>query len=95
MRRRWIYRDGQFVELDLEAPRPARKGPYVISDNMDYVLSHADGKRYTSKTKYRAELAARGFVEVGNERVDVRKPFEPVGVEQTIKEAIERAKSDV
>lgn len=41
--------------------------PSVINDNLDYVQSQADGKRYTSKRKLRAEYKARGVVEVGNE----------------------------
>lgn len=40
--------------------------------------SMADGKFYTSKAKYRAELRARGFEEVGNERREFDpRPYQP------------------
>lgn len=39
--------------------------------------SMADGRIYDSKSRYRANLRARGLVEVGNEqnRPDQRRPF--------------------
>ncbi len=88
MRTRYRFIDGELVEISTDAPTRSNAGPAVISDNLDYMVSHADGKRYTSKAKYRAELKARGYTEVGNERMpDIPRP-EPRGVEHDIKRAI-------
>lgn len=45
---------------------------HLISDDMDYLQSQATGKRFTSKSKYRADLKARGMIEVGNEKLEHR-----------------------
>lgn len=37
-------------------------GFYVISDNIDGVLNHANGKRYDSKSQYYADLKASGHI---------------------------------
>jgi hypothetical protein len=67
-RRRFIYREGLgLVEIPPDYRPPERKAPYVISDYHEPFRSHADGKMYDSKSRYRAELKARGMIEVGNE----------------------------
>ncbi len=55
----------------------------IISDNLDYVVNPATGKRFTSKSRLRADYKARGYQELGN---DLPKPKpkiqphpEPVG----------------
>lgn len=45
------------------SPLPA---PMVLSDACEF-RSMADGQTYTSKAAYRADLRARGLVEVGND----------------------------
>jgi hypothetical protein len=55
-------------------------GPQIISDTIEPFRSHADGKIYSSKSRYRADLKARGLIEVGNEKVERRPtPMRPVG----------------
>jgi hypothetical protein len=39
----------------------------VIRDEMDATLNHADGRHYTSKRRYEAEVRARGYTIIGNE----------------------------
>lgn len=91
MRTRYRFINGEMVEISTDAPVRSNAGPAVISDSLDYMVSMADGKRYTSKAKYRAELRARGYTEVGNERMpDAPRP-EPRGVEMDIKRAIYEA----
>lgn len=52
---------------------------HVISDSMGAIQSMADGRMYDSKSRYRAELRARGCYEVGNDRIEQRaKPLPPV-----------------
>jgi hypothetical protein len=48
-----------------------------ISDSVE-IQSQADGKYYTSKSKYRADLRARGLVEVGDDKsFHDRAPVDP------------------
>ena len=44
------------------------RGPQIINSACEPFRSMADGKIYTDKAKYRAEIKARGFQEIGNER---------------------------
>lgn len=77
MRETWVFRNGELIlKSQAQALEVKRNGPMVISDAMDEMWSPVDGKRYTSKSKYRAEIRARGLTEVGNERQrDTRTPF--------------------
>jgi len=64
----WDANREQVVDAN-EYERPARiSGPFGISDTAEPFKSMADGKVYDSKSRYRAELRARGYEEVGNER---------------------------
>jgi len=47
---------------------------HVIRDEMDSTVNHADGRRYTSKRKFEAEVRARGGTIIGNESTDHIKP---------------------
>lgn len=49
----------------------------IISDTIEPFRSMADGKMYNSKSRYRAELRARGLIEVGNERQTTQKASAP------------------
>lgn len=42
---------------------------HVVSDSIPAFRSMADGKMYDSKSRYRADLRARGLVELGNDQV--------------------------
>lgn len=44
----------------------------VTDDTTDPFKSMADGKYYTSKKKYRNEISARGYEEVGNDKQEHR-----------------------
>lgn len=59
---------------------------HIIPDDCE-IKSHADGKGYTSKSRYRAELKARGMIELGNERPQLQpKPFVPSpGIQDTLR----------
>lgn len=95
MKRRYIWDDRlrDFVPWE-EYRRPlSNSGPSIISDTTDAFRSMADGKMYDSKRAYRKELKRRGFVEVGNERLDPPKP-RPVdreGIRAAIRAAREQA----
>ena len=84
-RRKYLWRDGHWAEIDCDAPLPPRKTPYVRSDIGDY-RSMITGEMITSRSAHREHLHAHGCVEVGNEWVD------PVPAElPSPREDIERA----
>jgi hypothetical protein len=72
MRRRYIYRDGKFVEL---TSTPERELHYVQGDTMEPTRHPVDGKIYDSKSAFRRVTKATGRQEVGNEEIkDTRQP---------------------
>lgn len=50
----------------------------ALHDETEAFKSMADGKHYTSKKKYRNDLKAREYEEVGNERLTPEKPKDTV-----------------
>lgn len=68
----------------------------LIRDDMDYVLNHCDGQRYTSRAAYYRAARRAGCIDVGNEDMSrhVRAP-EPdrAGVVRDIKRSIEELES--
>lgn len=74
-----------------DAPRlAAPSGPAVISDAAEPFRSHADGKTYDSKSAYRRELRARGYVELGNDRPNPHRHREEMpSVEASVIRAFE------
>ena len=76
-------------------------GPAIHRDELPGGIhgmrSHADGRMYDSKSKYLADVRARGLVVVGNEDTAkaVRRP-DPIGrreIGETIKRAFEEVRS--
>lgn len=80
MRRRYRF-DADLdcvVEVGSNYFEERARGPHVIGDDLPGgvkgMLSHADGRMYDSKSRYRAEVKARGYVEIGNETKFPVKP---------------------
>ncbi|ABK44200.1 hypothetical protein Mmc1_1691 [Magnetococcus marinus MC-1] len=65
-RRRFVWREGRLVEVDLHAPLPERKGPYIMSDLTPY-RNVVNGGVISSRSSHRAFLRDNQLVEVGNE----------------------------
>jgi hypothetical protein len=63
--------------------------PYVQSDSMAPIISMADGKPYDSKSRYRADLKARGMIEVGNDRME-RRPAPITPVRETLRQTYQQ-----
>lgn len=90
-RETYVFRDGACLPKHLAGPlRPRGPAsglarPYVVSDGCEFV-SMASGKVMTSKAAYRADLKARGLVEVGTDTSWERQSsdYEPAGIEQDI-----------
>lgn len=70
MRRRYFWCEEQRKWVDYPTKRSPRIN--IISDQTNPFVSMADGKVYDSKSRYRAELRARGFEEYGNEKSYVK-----------------------
>jgi len=86
---RWIWRDGEFLEIPKDYTPPRPKAPYVISDHHDAFKSMADGLWYESKSAYRKSLRAKGLVEMGHE-MPKETPYTPPSARQDIKDALEQ-----
>lgn len=82
-----IIRNGVLYETT-KAPPKANAAPHVISDTMDAIVHPAIGKKMDSKSAFRRVTRAHGCVELGNERVDTRKPETP---EHVYRDAVEQA----
>jgi len=67
-------------------------GFYVQSDTVDPFRSMADGKTYDSKSRYRAELKARGMVEIGNDNITPRRTELPP-VRDTLRQTMAQLQS--
>jgi hypothetical protein len=77
-RTREVLRKGVWYQLDLDAPLPPRKTPYIISDIKEYP-SVITGEMISSRSHHRDHLRAHGCIEVGNEVMTRREePLPPV-----------------
>jgi hypothetical protein len=87
VRRRWVWRNGELVEVDLNAPRRPSLAPYVISDLAEY-RSVLTREMITSRSQHREHLRAHGCIEVGNEMPCVSREALPP-VREDIAKALE------
>jgi hypothetical protein len=96
-RQTFVMRAGALVPKHLAAPLHVAHsdGPSVISDELDYVQNPADGRRYTSKSRYYAEVRARGLEIVGNEDLAKHTPRRAESTQADIVAHIKRAMEEV
>ena len=75
MRARYVQIDGELVPVNEAAERAAQEpgGPFIQGPVKPFI-SMLDGKEVTSLAKYRADIKARGYIEVGNEIDHLMKP---------------------
>lgn len=93
MRRRYVYRDGEMVEVGLDyKPEPRTTGWQVMPDIKPY-QSMIDGREITSRSRHREHLRANGCIEIGNETKHLMNPTAgtcalkpPPGLKQQIAE---------
>ena len=52
-----------------------RKGPYIISDNMQPLKHHGTGRIIDSKSAFRNDTKASGCIEIGTEVPKQRQPI--------------------
>jgi len=92
MRRRWIYRNGEAIEVsDDYAPEP--KAAYVMGDIQPY-QSMADGSMITSRAHHREHLKRHNLVEIGNDS-SLTRPPPPKQIAPGLKEDIIRAVNQI
>ena len=89
-RQRFVWIEGRgLVEVFRQPPRPR---VHIQGDTAEPFRSMADGRMYTSVSRYKAEVKARGFEIVGDEKrymMDQPKPDVPdyeVALRQTASE---------
>jgi len=80
-------------------PRGAYPAPYVQSDAMpggiNGVFSHADCKRYDSKSRYREALRDAGCVELGTEKYHTAFSDKPMKkIEESVNEALQQYEAE-
>lgn len=89
---RFLIGNDYFAARDIERARSSLPAPTVIGDSIE-LKSMVDGKVYTSKAALRASYRAKGYVEVGNERLD--PPAKPKPNRKAIRDSAARALSQV
>jgi hypothetical protein len=89
MRRRWIQdpKTGKFIPEE-EYVRPGTgQAPMVMGDIEPY-KNMVDGRMITSRSHHRAFLRQHGLIEVGNEKMEPRKPTAVPGLKEDIRRAM-------
>lgn len=80
----FVYRNGKLVDKRRAPPKgySSAKLLGVISDEMPETRHMADGRMYTSKSKFRQATRAAGCIEVGSETATLLKPRVPVTLDR-------------
>lgn len=73
MRRRFVMRGGELVEVGLDYIPEPRADHHIMPDIKPY-KSMIDGKTITSRSQHREHLRLHGCVEVGNDSSLYRQP---------------------
>ena len=89
-RQKFIWRNSDWLEIDLNAPRPKPKGPMICT--FKEFVSPIDGSVIASNRDLRAHERQYNVIQVGNEKPSY-KPRSLPPVEATIKEAIEKVEA--
>lgn len=74
-RETFVYRNGKLVPKSQAVP-PNQPTHHIITDSMPETWHPADGKHYTSKSRFRRATKAHDCVEVGNEKQTDRRQFD-------------------
>jgi hypothetical protein len=79
MRKRYVYRDGEMVEVGADyKPEPRQSSWQVLPDIQPY-KSMIDGREITSRSRHREHLRAHGCIEIGNETKHLMNPERGTG----------------
>ncbi len=95
MRRRYVVRDGELVEVSLDyAAEPRVEAASVMGDIQPY-RSMIDGSMISSRSRHREHLKAHNCVEVGNDSSIKNVAPRPIAPPPGRKEHIIRAANEV
>lgn len=72
MRETYVFRNGKVVLKQDAGPRQSA-GPMIISDTMADTWHPANGKTYSSKSRFRAVTRAHGLTEYGTEKIEPKR----------------------
>lgn len=89
MRKRWIYRNGEAIEVSSDYQATASAEYHVMPDIQPY-QSMADGSMIMSRSQHREHLKRHNLVEVGNDSSLYKAP-KPKSAPPGLKEDIIRA----
>jgi hypothetical protein len=70
MRRRWIYKNGEAIEIEKYEPEAQA---YIMPDLKPY-QSMADGSMIMGRRQHREHLREHNCIEIGNEVMEAKKP---------------------
>jgi len=70
MRRRWIYKNGEAIEIEKYEPEAQT---YIMPDLQPY-QSMADGSMIMGRRQHREHLREHNCIEIGNEVMEAKKP---------------------
>lgn len=86
----YVYRNGKLVDKATAPPRNNQFGrsAYVQSDYLPDLRHPSSGKRYDSKSGFRAETRARGLNEVGTETLKDTRRLDIGSAQEDIRRAI-------
>lgn len=91
---RYYYHEatGEFKTFPDPAKEVERKGSHaIIQDSMDPVEHPCEpGRFFDSKSQFRRVTKAHGCVEVGSGGLPKRREYEPQGVKEDIRRALEK-----
>jgi len=68
----YLYRNGEWIEAERAKPR---NQTFLISDHLPDIVNPQNGKRYSSKSKYYADVRALGGEIVGNDPSGLRREY--------------------
>ena len=80
MKKRWIYKNGEAIEIEKYDPKPFH---YIMPDIQPY-QSMADGSMITSRSHHREHLKQHNCIEIGNEKMESK----PAQVKDTRREVL-------
>ena len=79
MRKRYVYRNGEMVEVGPDYRPEPRTTHWQIMPDIKPYQSMIDGREITSRSRHREHLRANGCIEVGNETKHLMNPTAGTG----------------
>lgn len=74
MRKRYVYRNGEMVEVGADYVPELRTTSFQVMPDIKPYQSMIDGREITSRSRHREHLRAHGCIEVGNETKHLMNP---------------------